>query len=160
MTFQDEGRRTVRAIAIVLLALAVAIPAAACGGGGGQAGPEDAIRDFVRAANRDKPSEMYNRLSEECRQGVTLEEFVSAWGLWLVLYSDIGQLKAENVEVVTRDEDTATVNFDWVIRIRGEDVRMPGFLMPGDRQGLPLVKEHGQWRLANCEDFELFGSEE
>ena len=149
-----------RAIAIVLLALAVAIPAAACGGGGGQAGPEDAVRDFVRAVDRDKPSEMYEHLSEECRQQVTLEEFMAGWGLALVLYSGIGQLKAENVEVVARDEHTATVNFDWVMRIRGEDVRMPGFLMPGGKEGLPMVKEDGQWRLNNCEDFALFGSEE
>ncbi len=149
-----------RAIAIVLLALAVAVPAAACGVGGGQAGPEDAIRDFVRAANREKPSEMYKRLSEECRQQVTVQEFAMNWGLWLALYSHIGELKAENVEVVTRDEYTATVNFDWVIRIRGEDVRMPPGFLRAEGKALPMVKEDGQWRLNNCEDFEIFGPEE
>jgi len=148
-----------RAIAIVLLALAVAIPATACGVGGGQAGPEDAVKDFVRALEREKVSKIYDYLSEECQQEVSLEEFMANWGFFALYLSEIGELKAKNVEVLAGNDRTATVTFDLVLRTRGEEVPLMGGWWSGKdpNGGVNLVKENGDWRFANCNDFSLFG---
>ena len=139
------------------LPLALAALLVACSGGGG-ASDEEQIRDTVEAFFRAMGADLdvaYSFLSEECQQQVTFDEFAEG-AETLSLFFSVSEIEVRNVVLVEERDNQVVVDLDVVLVTDGEEISVG----ESSLGRATLTKQDGEWRLADCENFEPDPTEE
>ena len=126
---------------IALILAAFSVGAVACGGGG-SGDAETAVRDFFSSINDKDGGKAYDNLSKDCLGDFTKEQFSQAFGVGLAVLGD-AKVVIDNVEV-TENGDNATA------KVTGKIEGGPLDGTSQDDADLPLKKEDGKWKIADC----------
>ncbi len=143
-----------RLTAVISLPL-LALLASACGGGDSDLGgdPEAEIeRDvkaFAEAVSDGEMARAYSYLSEECKESISLSQFMGSMMLANVFLGEDWEIEITDVEVVERDGDRAVVNTTAQFKVEGQPLDSENVEDDGPQT---LVREDGKWRIADCED--------
>lgn len=111
---------------------------------------EASVLSFFDSINEKDGGKAYDNLSESCLGGLPRNEFVEAFNVGLAVLGD-AKIVIDNVEV-SENGDSATA------KVTG---KIEGGALDGTSQDdadLPLKKEDGKWKIADCSFAGLGGS--
>ncbi|CAN5128006.1 hypothetical protein BH20ACT24_BH20ACT24_20630 [soil metagenome] len=137
------GLSIARRTGVAGLALACVL-LGACGGGSDEEQIETVVRDALDSFVEKDPAKFVGLFSEECEltEEEVAGEFESLEG---------SELQVEVTDVVVRnlEDDTAEASAEGSVTVDGQEVPLSQ-IAPGGQEFLSLVKEDGNWKIADC----------